>query len=125
MFGKSHTVKAAKRSQWYICELVHECVVKGVKTKHVWVNIHLLAATGGEEAYAKAKKIGKSHNRSYRAGSEGRPAKWVFRGVRDLISMSDPEPTDGAELMFEAYSRITDVGLGRMIRPKSELSIFK
>lgn len=118
-------MKTVKKGQWYICELVHECVVKGVRAKYVWVNIHLVSATGAEEAYAKAKKIGKSHNRRYRAGNDGRPAKWAFRGIRDLISMTDAEPIDGAELMFETYSRITDVGLRRMLRPKSELSIFK
>ncbi|MDR0352897.1 MAG: DUF4288 domain-containing protein [Opitutaceae bacterium] len=105
---------------FYIAELVQECRVEGYATSSVWVNIHIVKAGSPAEAYAKASKLGKSHNRKYKAGSEARNARWIFRGIRDLIPIYE-KIEDGAEVMFEAHERMTEKRIIKMLRAKSDI----
>jgi len=111
------------RSRFYIAELVQECRVRGIKTSLVWVNIHLIKASSAKEAYSKALKKGKEHNQRYRAGDEGRPARWIFRGLRQLIPIYE-KIADGAEIMFETYEDVTPTAATKMVRSRRNLIAF-
>jgi hypothetical protein len=111
------------RSRFYIAELVQECRVRGIKTSLVWVNIHLIKASSAKEAYSKALKKGKEHNARYRAGDEGRPAQWVFRGLRQLLPIYE-KIADGAEIMFETYEDVPVSAAKKMVRSRRNLAAF-
>src|ERR1700754_2178308 len=115
--------KREPRSRFYIAELVQECRVRGIKTSLVWVNIHLIKASSAQEAYSKALKKGKEHNQRYRAGDDGRPARWVFRGIRQLFPIYE-KIADGSEIMFETYEDIAPAAVTKMIRSRKSLIAF-
>ena len=117
--------RARRSLTWFVCELVHECRLEGVKSGFVWVNIHMIAAADAEDAYSKAIQLGRSHNRRYLAGDKARPAQWKFRGIRELVSFIDQKPKDGCELMFETYPRKSERGIRRMLTRKRDLSVFR
>jgi hypothetical protein len=70
----------------------------------VWENIVLIKADSNDEAFAKANQRGLEEagdeDGTFRWG--GKPAEWVFAGVRKLTSCEDPErrPGDGTEVSF-------------------------
>ncbi len=107
----------------YIAELVHEFRTDAAKTRIVWVNIHLVYARTASEAYSKAVTIGKGHNLTYKAGMNATPARWRFRGLRELLPIHD-QLKDGAELMFEHHNRMRESNILRMLRPKRLLTAF-
>lgn len=111
------------RSRFYIAELVQECRVRGFKTSLVWVNIHLIKASSAKEAFSKALKKGKEHNARYRAGDKGRPAQWIFRGLRQLIPIYE-KIADGAEIMFETYENVAPSAAKKMVRARKNLAAF-
>ena len=70
----------------------------------VWENIVLIKADSEKEAFVKAGRRGKEE-----AGDEdgsfrwdGKPAAWVFAGVRKLTACEDPDrrPGDGTEISY-------------------------
>jgi hypothetical protein len=105
---------------FYIAELVQECRVEGYATSLVWINFHIVKAGSPVEAYAKASRLGKSHNNKYKAGKEARNAQWIFRGIRDLIPIYE-KIEDGAEILFEAHERMTEKRIRKMLRSKSDI----
>jgi len=111
------------KTQFYIAELVQECRVRGIKNSLVWVNIHLVKAGSAKEAYSKAIKIGKEHNRKYLAGNEGRPARWLFRGIRQLLPIYE-KISDGAEIMFEVHEDLVPAEIKKMVCPRKSLAAF-
>jgi hypothetical protein len=91
---------------WYAAHLVMVVEYKhGRQTRFpVWENIVLVRAASVDEAFAKAEKRGQED-----AGDdddsfhwEGRPARWVFAGVRKLTTCEDPgqRPGDGTEVTY-------------------------
>ena len=72
----------------------------------VWENIFLVCATNEDAARAKAQELGRSNETDGSDGFrwKGKPAKWVFAGIRKLIECrSDDEsdrPVDGAEVTY-------------------------
>jgi hypothetical protein len=80
----------------------------------LWENIVLLKADSEEEAFEKAERRGREDegddDGSFRWG--GKPARWVFAGVRKVTACVDSEkrPADGTEITFlemEAASKET------------------
>jgi hypothetical protein len=70
----------------------------------VWENIVLIRANSEEEAFAKATRRGKDDegddDGTFRWG--GKPARWLFAGIRKLTLCDDPEkrPGDGTEVSY-------------------------
>lgn len=70
----------------------------------VWENIVLVKAKNEEEAFRKAEQRGQEDagddDNTFRWG--GKPAEWVFAGVRKLVLCVDPEtrPGDGTEVSY-------------------------
>lgn len=92
-------------SKWYAAHLVLY-----VRLKHgqqacfpVWENVVLVKAASEDEAFAKAEARGQedaTEDPSFRW--DGRPAEWIFAGVRKLTLCQDPEhrPGDGTEVTY-------------------------
>jgi hypothetical protein len=90
--------------KWYAAHLVIYVKFKKHRQNRypLWENIVLIKANSEDEAMAKAKRRGHSEegdcNGTFTWG--GKPARWVFAGVRQLIVCVDPEnrPNDGTEI---------------------------
>src|SRR5579884_3830901 len=93
-------------SSWYAAHLILYVRLKeGPQRKYpVWENIVLIKARTDEEAFAKAEKRGQEEagddDGTFRWG--GKPARWVFAGVRKVTLCEDPEsrPDDGTEVSY-------------------------
>jgi hypothetical protein len=93
-------------TNWYAAHLILYVKLKDLPQRKytVWENIVLVKAATDEEAFAKAESRGKEEEGddggTFRWG--GKPARWVFAGVRKLTLCEDPErrPDDGTEVSY-------------------------
>ena len=93
-------------SNWYAAHLILYVQLKDHPQRKypIWENIVLIKARTDEEAFVKAEKRGKEEegddDGTFRWG--GKPARWVFAGVRKLTLCEDPEsrPDDGTEVSY-------------------------
>src|SRR5947209_17169270 len=91
---------------WYAAHVVlYVKYKKGPQSKFpVWENVFLIEAATDEEAFAKAEARAREDegdcDGSFRWG--GRPATWVFAGIRKLVSCDDPDerPGHGSEVTY-------------------------
>ena len=92
---------------WYAAHMIQYFKYRQGRQRSflVWENIVLIRARTLEEAFAKAEKRGwddpcMDPDESFRWG--GKPAEWVFGGVRKLTACVDAEerPTDGTEVTY-------------------------
>jgi hypothetical protein len=91
---------------WYAAHLILYVRFKTGRQRHypVWENIVLIRATTAEQAMAKAERRGREDegdcDGSFRW--DGRPAEWVFAGVRKLMRCvdADEQPRDGTEVTY-------------------------
>jgi hypothetical protein len=74
------------------------------KTYPLWENVVLIKAQSEQEAFAKAEAHGQrmagNEKRAFTWG--GKPARWVFGGVRKVTACEDSEkrPDDGTEITY-------------------------
>jgi hypothetical protein len=93
-------------SNWFTAHLILYVQFKEPPQNRfsVWENIVLIKADSEDEAFAKAERRGREDegddDGSFRW--DGRPARWVFAGVRKLIACDDPRkrPDDGSEVSY-------------------------
>src|SRR5262249_19087957 len=90
---------------WFAAHLVLYVKLREEPQDHypLWENIILIKADSADEAFAKAEQRGRedaAEDKGFRWA--GKPARWVFAGVRKLTSCQDPErrPGDGTEISF-------------------------
>lgn len=91
---------------WYAAHVVMYARWKKGRQERfpVWENIVLVQADSEEEAFAKAESRGREEegndDGNFRWG--GRPATWVFAGVRKLTLCedADEQPIDGTEVSY-------------------------
>ncbi len=92
------------RARWFAAHLVMYVKLRHEKQDRytAWENVVLIKAGDEREAFEKAERRGREdaeEDESFRWG--GRPARWVFAGVRKLTSCeSAGRPDDGAEITF-------------------------
>ena len=91
---------------WYAAHLVLYVKFKEHPQDHVpfWENIVLIQADTEDEAFAKAEERGRADEGDC-SGTfrwDGKPATWVFAGVRQLIRCEDEgeRPGDGTEVTY-------------------------
>jgi hypothetical protein len=110
--------------KWYAAHIVMQVQFKTdtQMTFPVWENIYLIESESVEEALTKAESIGVA-NEGDNGGSffwEEMPARWVYKGVRKLQTLSHPsdpgnKPTDGCELTFTTYEFASPGDLDRFV----------
>jgi hypothetical protein len=114
-------------SLWFAAHLLlyakqKEC--RGGKTR-VWENIVLIKAGSEKEAFAKAAERGKADegddDGTFRWG--GKPARWVFAGVRKLTLCEDPErrPGDGTEVSYTEFEVASEQAVAKLLDGKPVL----
>jgi hypothetical protein len=108
-----------KRAEWYLAYIVEEIRVQGNRRNVVWINTVLVRAKTREEAYTKAKKLGKQGNISYK-NTGGRKVTCRFRGIKRLSYVYE-RLQDGAELGFEEHVGVSEKQIRRWIKTKRKL----
>ena len=108
---------------WYAAHAVMFVQFKdGVQDHYpVWENILLIGAPDGDAAYelaiARAKEDEGDANSSFTW--DDRPARWVYAGIRKLISVSHQSPTDeigsGDELTYSEFDLPDREALDRLV----------
>jgi len=86
----------------------------------LWENVVLIAAESEEEAFAKAECYGRKKETKGEEATftwAGKPARWVFGGVRKLTTCDDPEerPDDGTEITYTQMKVRSPVELKKLL----------
>lgn len=108
--------------RWYLADLIMEIVIAASPQNVVHINTILIRAESADHAYAKALAYGAESQLTY-TNTEGNLVTIQFRGLRDMNEIMDTLE-DGAELMFEERTGLTDAEIVRLITPKEHLTIF-
>jgi len=111
-----------KGARWYLADVVLEHVIEGERRNLVHVNTHLVEAASPEEAYKKARKLGREHQHRY-LNTDGMRVRVKFRGLRELNVIHD-DLEDGAELSYEEVVAVPESKLKRWARSKRDLGVF-
>ena len=106
---------------WYASHIIMYVKFKDFSQDRypIWENIVLFKADSDDDAFAKAERRGRADaggDESFRWG--GRPAEWVFAGVRKITLCQDSQkrPGDGTEVSYlELESASTDE-IAKLIR---------
>ncbi len=92
--------------KWFAAHIVMVVQIKGHEQSRfpVWENIVLISAASERQALAKAEETGR-HEQGDDDGTfcwGGRPARWVFAGVRKLTECApvDDRPDDRTEITY-------------------------
>jgi hypothetical protein len=109
-------------NNWYAAHLILYVKLKDhpQQSYTVWENIVLIKAQTEEEAFEKAAQRGKEgegdDDGSFRW--EGKPAQWVFAGVRKLTLCEDPEkrPGDGTEVSYLELEVDSEQAVSKLVR---------
>ncbi len=108
-------------SNWYAAHLILYVKLKEHSQRHytVWENIVLIKARTEEEAFTKAEQRGKK-DEGDDGGTfrwDGKPAQWVFAGVRKLALCEDPErrPDDGTEVSYTEMEVASEQAVRKLV----------
>jgi len=112
-------------NKWYAASIIIYTRLKDSIQKKipVWENVVLFKANSYEEALEKAIKCGKEQegDSDNTHNLNGKPAKWVFGGVRKIIECVDSEnqPGDGIEVTYSRFEVNSEEELQRLINGDS------
>src|SRR5579871_4184026 len=112
-----------RSAHWYVAEIVERITVAGDRRSVTHVNFCLVQAGDADEAYTKARALGRAGELSYR-NPKGRRVSIKFIGLRELHVVHDPLE-HGAELLFEEHVGMSGAASRALIRPRSRLSAFR
>ena len=111
-------------SNWYAAHLVMYVKLReeGQTRFTVWENVILISAAGEGEAFEKAERRGRDDaedDESFRWG--GKPARWVFAGVRKLTACDEPgrRPGDGTEITYTEMVLDSEQAILRLVNGES------
>jgi hypothetical protein len=111
--------------RWYAAHLILYVQFKNRPQRKfpVWENIVLIKAKTEEEAFAKAERRGKDDEGDDDGTFkwEGKPARWVFAGVRKLTLCEDPEkrPDDGTEVSYTEMEVDSEQAVAKLVGGQS------
>lgn len=112
-----------KDAEWFLASMVQEIRVAGSKRNIVHINYVIIRAASPQAAFARATTLGKQSSISY-INETGKKVSIRFRGLRNLDVIYDPLE-DGCEITFEEKLGVTEKGIKKLVRAKSELEIFR
>jgi len=108
-------------ASWYAAHLVMYVKFRegGQARFPVWENVVLLSAGDEAEAFEKAERRGREDaedDGSFRWG--GKPARWVFAGVRKLTACDEParRPGDGTEITYTEMVLDSEQSVERLVK---------
>ena len=106
---------------WYAAHIIMYVRFKdGKQDKYpVWENIVLIEAGSDKEAWEKSKRRALRYEGDSRGSFtwEGRPATWVFAGIRKINTCVDPEqrPIDETEITYSEFGLTTAEDLRKLV----------
>ncbi|MEP7293014.1 MAG: DUF4288 domain-containing protein [Chloroflexota bacterium] len=109
-------------AKWYLADIVQEFQIEDEASSLVWINLILIRADSPEEAYERSLEEGNSHNSTY-LNTDGKRVSSVFRGLRNLYVIID-KLEHGSELIYEEKDDLNEEQVQKLLRSKSELSVF-
>jgi hypothetical protein len=112
---------------WYAAHVIMYVVFReGHQDSYpIWENVFIVESADEETARTMAEKLGREGEGDSNGSMkwEGRPASWVFAGVRKLVKCdSGPEPPrHGTEVTFSEFSvdsldTVRELAAGRRVR---------
>lgn len=116
---------------WYAAHIIMSVRFKdGVQDRFpVWENVVLLEAGSDEEAMQKAERQGRLQEGD--AGGtfewQGRPATWLFAGVRKVIASADhgQQPGDGTEVSYSEMEVDSPEALAKLVRGEAVSVLYE
>ncbi len=112
-------------NNWYAAHLILYVKLKDQPQESytIWENILLLKAATEEEAFEKAAQRGREEEGDDDGSFlwAGKPACWVFAGVRKLTLCEDPErrPGDGTEVSYLELEVDSEQAVTKLVRGDS------
>jgi Domain of unknown function (DUF4288) len=113
----------ARRTHWYVAELVIRFDISGDSDWLFHVNATLISASSADDALRKAYLIGVRDNTEF-TNTDGNLVQSQFIGLRELFEVNGVLQ-DGTELFYEELNRPRDFGAELLIKPERELAAFK
>ena len=110
---------------WYAAHIIMSVRFENPEdqtTYPVWENIVLVDAKNEDQAWKKAEELGQAEEADGTDGFrwKGKPAKWVFAGVRKVIECrsdaSDDQPINGAEVSYSQMVLPDQEALTKLVR---------
>jgi Domain of unknown function (DUF4288) len=112
-----------ENAKWYLATMVEEITVEDDSRNVVHKNYILIRADSPEEAYEKARELGKNSDTSY-DNPEGKLVQIKFRGLSELNVVYD-ELEHGAEILYEELVGLPEEQVRALVRPKKDLGVFQ
>jgi len=113
----------APESQWFFADIVLEITVEDSNENVIHINTHLVRARCAEQAYEKAKSLGRQQEDRYQ-NSSGKKVEVRFRGLGELLPIYE-DLTDGAEIWFKEKIGLSEEDVRAMVMSKNDLSLFR
>ena len=121
--------KGIEKVEWYAAHvIVYTKFLDEVQDKYpVWEKIILIASNSSDLAYQEAERIARNEYDTTRTFTwEGRPARWVFAGVRKLIECQQTvivagddddtfQPGHGTEITYSQMEVDSEESLSKLI----------
>lgn len=109
-------------ARWYLADVILEHRIEDDTRNVVHINTVLVEAASPEDAYAKARQLGKAGELEFR-NTDGKWVRIRFRGLRQLNVIHD-ELEHGAELMYDEFVSVSEKTIKKWITPKKDLGVF-
>ena len=110
------------KTKWFLAELVMKITVADDPRNVVHQNLVLIRADSADEAYEKAKQVGKKEEISY-DNPAGKAVHSHFEGVSDLVDIMG-ELEDGEELDFHYTVAMPEEKIRSLVKPRERLRAF-
>ena len=129
--GALQRQEGEKSMPWYAAHIIlYTKFLAGVQdTYHVWENVVMIHAPTSDEAYARADRKGLSEAGGDGYTYDGRPAVWVYAGVRKLSEcIEDFDPAeqaaggmeeDGTEVTYSSFVLGSEAALQELVAGRS------
>jgi hypothetical protein len=110
-------------AEWYVAEIIEEISVAHDDQNVVHKNLVLVRASSPEGAYVRALEIGRDGESTYQ-NPKGEAVTSRFRGLGYLDVLHDGLE-DGAELLYQQRTSVSEKEIKGWIRSKEELPLFQ
>jgi hypothetical protein len=122
---------------WYAAHIIlYTKFLDGIQNTYpVWENVILIHASTSDEAFARADRKGLSEAGGEGYTYDGRPAAWVYAGVRTLSEcLEDFDPLQraaggveehGTEVTYSSFILDSEATLQRLVAGKSVSLVYE
>jgi len=109
-------------ARWYLADVILEHRIEKEKRNVVHINTLLIEASSPDDAYVKARELGKAAELKYK-NTDGKVVRVRFRGLRELNVVHEPLE-HGSELTYVESIGVPEKTIRKWIIPKKRLAVF-